>query len=118
MQFIALIINTVLNIGLLALASSQLWSKGDEGLVTWTTCTWISGALVVMHMIFCVARMAVLWRKGREEASLWGLVILAILPISTYYLWGAYFLAVLVVSGPKVTRCDRLASRMRPPYRN
>jgi len=56
---------------------------------------------VVLHLIFAVARMVFLWRKGRREEGRWGLVALAIIPVGAYFLWAGYFLALIVVSGPK-----------------
>ena len=100
MQLIALIINIILNLGLLFLGSSQLVSKGDQGLDVYTYCAWTSVVLVIAHLVFCVGRMILLWRRGNKEASLWGLVGLALLPIGTYYLWVGYFTALLATAGP------------------
>jgi hypothetical protein len=100
MQLIALIISIVLNLVLLFIGSSQLLAKGDQGLEVFTYCAWTSAVLIIVHLAFCVGRMIVLWRRGRKEASLWGLVVLVLVPIGAYYLLGGYLMALLVVAGP------------------
>lgn len=99
MQFIALIINAVLNIALLVYAASKMTVDNEEAVGAWHLAWRASAALMVANLIFCIARMVYLRRKGRKEASLWGLVILAVLGLGTYYLWGAYLMLVLVAAG-------------------
>lgn len=99
MQFIALIINVVLNIALLAYAASNISVDNEEAVQAWHFAWRTSAILVAANFIFCIGRMVLLWRAGRKEASLWGLVTLAVLGFGTYYLWGAYLLMVLAAGG-------------------
>ena len=99
MQFIALIINLVLNIALLVYATSNMTVDNEEAVEAWHFASRTSAALMVANLIFSIARMVYLWRRGRKEASLWGLVVLVVLGLEAYYLWGAYFLLVFVAGG-------------------
>lgn len=73
----------------------------EDGLGTLIACAWVAGALVTANLVFCIVRMIVLWRRGLKEASLWGLVVLTILPLGAHYLSGAYFLGMMILSGAK-----------------
>ena len=88
MQFIALIINLVLNIALLVYATSNMTVDNEEAVEAWHFASRTSAALMVANLIFSIARMVYLWRRGRKEASLWGLVVLVVLGLEAYYLWG------------------------------
>lgn len=99
MQFIALIINVVLNIALLVYAASKMTVDNEEAVQAWSFSWRASAALMAANLIFCIARMVYLWRKGRKEASLWGLAILAVLGLGAYGLWGAYLMLVFVAGG-------------------
>lgn len=43
--------------------------------------------------------MIILWRRGKKEKSLWGMVVLFLLPVGAYYLWGGYLLVLAVAGG-------------------
>lgn len=99
MQALVLLVNAALNLVLLAIGLSAIHFLKDDGLDAWTVCACSSGLLIVANIVFCIARMIVLWSRGRKQASLWGLVPLAILPLGAHYLWGAYFLGMMILSG-------------------
>lgn len=100
MQALALLIDLILNVILVGIATASVVAHDDAGSVRiWTICAWTSAALLIANLIFCIWRMILLWRRGRRVASLWGIAVLIALPIGAYLLWGAYLLALLVAGG-------------------
>lgn len=99
MQFLALITSVVLNLGLLGLALWRIFSGAPDAMDVWTYCIWSSAVLIVLHLAFCIYRMVMLWRKGRKEASLWGIAVLALIPIGAYFLLGGYLIPLAAVGG-------------------
>lgn len=101
MQFLVLVINMVMNAVLVFIATVAVRSRDDETAVhIWTGCAWTSAALIVANAIFCIVRMILLWRRGRKKASLGGPIVLAVLLLASYHLYGAYLFALLLGGGP------------------
>lgn len=100
MQLLVLIINIILNVALLFIAANAVLSHDDQAAVDmWHHCMWSSMVLIVANLVFCIARMIILWRRGKKEKSLWGIVVLFLLPVGAYYLWGGYLLVLAVAGG-------------------